>query len=122
VGTGLDDGQWHHYVVTFMRGTGVMEIVYLDGADIYERPLPSTGNINSDPCNLATNIFQDGTGIYTDGVGGTNWDKASIDDLGIWRRAYHGRGYFDLYDGPPGQVGPRLGRGLLLVLRQRWRR
>ncbi len=35
----------------------------------------------------ATNIFQDGTGAYTDGGSGANWDNAFIDDLGIWRRA-----------------------------------
>jgi Concanavalin A-like lectin/glucanases superfamily len=86
VGGGLDDGQWHHYVVTFTRGPGGYGIIYLDGVDVSETLLDSTGSLSDPNCALATNILQDGTGIYTDGSDGANWDNASIDDLGIWRR------------------------------------
>jgi hypothetical protein len=30
------------------------------------------------PVAYATNILQDGTGAYTDGTGGANWDNASL--------------------------------------------
>jgi hypothetical protein len=82
----LDDGQWHHYVVTFARGTGGMGTIYLDGAVADITPLNSdttNGDINF---VFPTNIFQDGTGVYSD-IGNSNFDKAAIDDLGIWRRA-----------------------------------
>ena len=93
-GGGLDDGKWHHYVFTFMRGSGGNPgtgTIYLDGGEVNECPIDVTftGDINKDPytCNLATNVMQDGTGLYTDGGSGANWDNALIDDLGIWRRA-----------------------------------
>jgi hypothetical protein len=88
------DGQWHHYVVTWTRGDG--GTVYQDGSLVAQTPFPTASLVLSYPSpgsnatNLqtyATNIFQDGTGTYTDTDGGANWDKAAIDDLGIWRRA-----------------------------------
>jgi hypothetical protein len=88
------DGQWHHYVVTWTRGDG--GTVYQDGALVAYSPFPTASVIITYPSpgtpatniqTYATNIFQDGTGNYTDAAGGANWDNASIDDLGIWRRA-----------------------------------
>lgn len=81
------DGQWHHYVVTWTRGDG--GTVYQDGALVAYSPFPSASVVITYPypATYAVNILQDGTGSYTDTDGGANWDKAAIDDLGIWRRA-----------------------------------
>jgi hypothetical protein len=84
VGGGLNDGQWHHYVVTFSRGIGGTGSIYLDGTVVNTSPLDGTGDINF---VFPLNIFQDGTGNYTDVGNGANFDLAAIDDLGIWRRA-----------------------------------
>lgn len=84
-GSGWDDGNWHHYVVTMTRGAGGAVIVYQDGGLVSYTPINSTLAVGS--TLLPTNIFQDGTGTYTDITGGANFDKAAIDDLGIWRRA-----------------------------------
>jgi hypothetical protein len=85
-GTGWDDGTWHHYVVVFTRGAGGAAITYQDGSTVDYTDLNSS-NLYIGYAALPTNIFQDGTGLYTDGTCCANWDKASIDDLGIWRRA-----------------------------------
>src|SRR5439155_14222258 len=84
IGNGLDDSQWHHYVVTFTRGPGGVGVIYFDGVNVNSSPLNSSGDINF---VFPTNIFQDGTGVYTDITGGANWNQAAMDDLGIWRRA-----------------------------------
>jgi hypothetical protein len=94
------DGQWHHYVVTWSRGDAGMCTVYQDGAQVAAVPtVTSTGNASlvltypppatgaTNHQTYATNIFQDGTGNYTDANSRANWDNATIDDLGIWRRA-----------------------------------
>jgi hypothetical protein len=83
----LDDGQWHHYAVVFVRGLPGSGTIYLDGIQTFSAPITSTGEIN---IGLPLNIFQDGTGTYTDqgaAPDGANWDTAAMDDLGIWRRA-----------------------------------
>jgi hypothetical protein len=79
----LDDGQWHHFVVTFTRGIGGNGAIYFDGVLANTSILNSIGDINF---VFPTNIFQDGTGVYTDVGGGANWNNALMDDLGIWRR------------------------------------
>ncbi|NOS69543.1 MAG: hypothetical protein HOP33_06405 [Verrucomicrobia bacterium] len=97
---GIEDGNWHHCVVTFNRGGNAG--IYVDGqlrnvtsllnanptlGGVYA---PST--IDNDPSTPRTgwstgvwNIGEDGSGAYGlhDNVGVTN---AMIDDLGIWRR------------------------------------
>jgi hypothetical protein len=83
----LDDGNWHHYAFVFMRGLPGSGTVYLDGIQVFTAPITSTGELN---IGLPVNIFQDGTGVYTNQQGppnGANWDLAAMDDLGIWRRA-----------------------------------
>jgi hypothetical protein len=83
----LDDGTWHHYAVVFVRGLPGSGTIYLDGVQVFTAPIVSTGEIN---IGLPLNIFQDGTGTYTNQGGapnGANWDNALMDDLGIWRRA-----------------------------------
>lgn len=98
-GINMEDGNWHHCVVTFNRGGNAG--IYVDGQLRQIVPLQTAnatvgGNfapttIDAVPVNArsagatAINIGQDGVGSYTDGnsVGLTN---AVIDDVGIWRR------------------------------------
>jgi len=97
----IEDGNWHHCVVTFNRGGNAG--LYLDGqikqVAILASPNQTYGGffwpttIDNDPPNPRTrtatawNIGEDGSGLYTvhDGpnVSATN---ACIDDVGIWRR------------------------------------
>jgi hypothetical protein len=80
---GLNDGNWHHYAVTFTRlGDAVL---YVDGNLLDEKPL--TGGVGSLDAGLAVNVMQDGTGNYTDGTACASWNDASICDLGVWKRA-----------------------------------
>jgi hypothetical protein len=92
---GLDDGKWHHYVVTFSRlGDAVF---YIDGGQqgpngqFDERAL--AGGYGSLDVGLPVNVMQDGTANYTDGTDCTcgvdcaDWNDASISDLAIWKRA-----------------------------------
>jgi hypothetical protein len=85
-GSGWDDGMWHHYVATFTRGAGGQAVVYQDGALVDNRDLNNSSLVVGYAL-LPTNIFQDGTGTYTDTDTGANFDLAAMDDLGIWRRA-----------------------------------
>lgn len=95
-GSNWGDGQWHHYVVTWTRGDNGAGTVYQDGVQVNYVPFNGAsvivtyafpGTYATNHQTYATNIFQDGTGAYTDSDGGANWDNATIDDLGIWRRA-----------------------------------
>jgi hypothetical protein len=93
---GLDDGQWHHYVVTFTRlGDGVY---YIDGGQLgpngqFNDVQLAGGGYGSLDAGLPVNVMQDGTANYTDGTGCTcgvdcaDWNDAFISDLGIWKRA-----------------------------------
>jgi hypothetical protein len=85
-GSGWDDGNWHHYVVTFTHGAGAMATTYQDGVAVDATDLNNSTLILGYAL-LPTNILQDGTGTYTDTDSGANFDLAAIDDLGIWRRA-----------------------------------
>jgi hypothetical protein len=75
--------------VSWSRGDAGVGTVYQDGAQVAEVPLNGASLIITYPypATYPVNIFQDGTGNYTDAGSGANWDNASIDDLGIWRRA-----------------------------------
>lgn len=95
----IEDGNWHHCVVTVNRGGNAG--FYVDGRLMLITALPTANasvggvyaptTIDNVPSNArsggatAVNIGQDGVGTYTDGnaVGLTN---AIIDDVGIWRR------------------------------------
>ena len=83
-GGGLDDGNWHHFVVVFGPATNGLITTYLDGVDVDDT---SSGSALDVAFVFPTNILQDGTGSYTDQAGGANWNMCAIDDLGIWRRA-----------------------------------
>jgi hypothetical protein len=100
-GSNWGDGNWHHYVVVWGRGDGgyiyqdsalMLYVPFFDanhpnGASVtVSYPSPPTDGVPNHQ-TYATNIFQDGTGDYTDGAGGANWNNCTIDDLGIWRRA-----------------------------------
>jgi hypothetical protein len=102
--------------VTFTRqGDGV---IYLDGVQINVTPLNSMGATQT-TFGYPTNIFQDGTGNYTDDAVLSNWDDASMCDLGIWRRAITADEVTTIYtqglqgisalDSPGGAPVPRAG-------------
>jgi hypothetical protein len=82
----LDDGQWHHYVVTFARGSGGTGTLYLDGSAVDTSPINSDGTLGDISFAFPTNILQDGVGTYSN-ISDDRFDQAAIDDLGIWRRA-----------------------------------
>ena len=82
----LNDGQWHHYVVTFARGPGGTGTIYLDGDAVDTTPINSDSTLGDISFVFPTNILQDGVGTYSN-IADDRFDKAAIDDLGIWRRA-----------------------------------
>jgi Concanavalin A-like lectin/glucanases superfamily len=72
----INDGNWHSLVHTFNRsGNG---LTFLDGVQVSSVPIAGLGSIDS---GQVFNIGQDPTGTYTES--GT----ATVDDMGIWRRA-----------------------------------
>jgi hypothetical protein len=73
----INNGIWHHVLVTFNRDTHRADS-YVDGVPVDSRSISGVGNLDT-----GNGIFlgQDPTGGY--GVTGTY----DIDDLGIWRRA-----------------------------------
>lgn len=76
-GKDVDFNQWHHVVAIFRQGA-TMDM-YVDGELSHSTPISHvSSSINA---GLATNIGQDGTGIYSD------FTLMDMDDLGIWRRA-----------------------------------
>ena len=84
----LEDGGWHHVVVTLARHS--YGSIYVDGALVNQATLlPDSTNIvgSADTTGLgwSVNIGQDGTGTYTDGNSGAALDML-VDDLAIWRR------------------------------------
>lgn len=92
---GLDDGNWHHYVVTFARQADAA--FYIDNGQLGttgqfdDRTL--NGGVGSLDAGLPVNVMQDGTGNYTDGgnctagVDCADWNNATICDFVIWQRA-----------------------------------
>jgi hypothetical protein len=85
VASQLENGQWHHVLVSFQRSS--VGRIYVDGQ------LMDTSNLSPDPGQvvgsadtaLAVNVGQDGTGLYTDGTSGAEVEML-VDDLGIWGR------------------------------------
>jgi len=72
----INDGNWHSLVHSFTR-TG-NALTYLDGTLVDTRSIAAVDDVDS---GLPFNIGQDPTGSY-----GESGD-ATIDDLGVWRRA-----------------------------------
>ncbi|HWD19224.1 MAG TPA: LamG-like jellyroll fold domain-containing protein [Verrucomicrobiae bacterium] len=84
----LEDGGWHHVLVTFARHS--VGTIYVDGALANVQPLaPDPGQIGGSIETLglgySINIGQDGTGHYTDNGSASHVDML-MDDLAIWRR------------------------------------
>lgn len=79
----VNDGNWHHVVMTVLRAGEV--VTYLDGASVDERDVSVSLNNVDNPAGLALNLGQDGTGHYTDG-NSVQINDLAMDDLGIWRR------------------------------------
>ncbi len=76
----INDGKWHHVLVSFWRG--VVASTYVDGQVANSLPMPNVaGSVDA---GLDTNIAQDGNGTYTDG--GSVLMTGLIDDVAIWRR------------------------------------
>ena len=84
-GPPLQDGNWHHVVVSFDRDGNAL--TYRDGVQVGVTFIgPATDTLDT---GLPTNIGQDGTGAYTDGGNQVAID-ALIDDVAIWRRPLTG--------------------------------
>jgi hypothetical protein len=85
----LEDGGWHHVVVTLGRHS--FGRIYVDGLLVDQSPLGTdsptniVGSVDTTGLGWNVNIGQDGTGTYTDGGGGAAVDML-VDDLAIWRR------------------------------------
>lgn len=96
----LEDGGWHHVVVTFERHS--QGKIYVDGVlqDVSPLAPDSTnvvGSVDTASIGWSINIGQDGTGTYTDGTGGAELN-ALIDDLAIWRRVITDREALGVFD------------------------
>ncbi len=84
----LEDGGWHHVLVTFARHS--VGTIYVDGALANVANLAPDageigGSIDTSGLGFSINIGQDGTGHYTDGGSASHVDML-VDDLAIWRR------------------------------------
>ncbi len=97
-GPQLEDHNWHHLAVTFVRTN--LASIYVDGvllstfsiAPIVGNPVGSTDTVGlSDPPrgfpgpDWAVNLGEDGTGFYATNNGAAL--DCLMDDVGIWRRA-----------------------------------
>jgi hypothetical protein len=88
VGPQLEDGGWHHVLVTFARHS--VGTTYVDGALANVTSIaPDVGSIggslDTSGLGYSLNIGQDGTGHYTDGGSSSSIDMR-VDDLAIWGR------------------------------------
>ena len=84
----MEDGGWHHVLVTFARHSA--GTIYVDGAVANVTSLAPDagdigGSIDTSGLGFNVNIGQDGTGHYTDGGSASHVDML-VDDLAIWRR------------------------------------
>jgi hypothetical protein len=87
VGPQINDGGWHHIVVTFERTNYAR--IYVDGvlADVTSMAPDAgkpVGSLDTAGLGLNINLCQDGAGDYTDGS--SSGLEAAFDDFGIWRR------------------------------------
>jgi hypothetical protein len=106
----LEDGNWHHIVVSFQRSSAGR--TYVDGQLVNTANLaPDNGKpIGSADTTNAVNIGQDGTGLYTDGDSGAAVDMV-VDDLGMWSRALTGSEASAIY--AAGQAGKDLSQAAI---------
>ncbi len=85
----LEDGGWHHVLVTFARRS--FGKIYVDGSLVNttalgtDSPTNVLGSADTIGLGFLVNIGQDGTGHYTDNTGEAAIDML-VDDLAIWRR------------------------------------
>ena len=91
----INDGEWHHLFFAFDRTTGYARS-YLNGIAVDETALGGLGTIER-PDPVA--IGQDPTGTYAEA------GSASIDDIGVWRRALSSYEAYAIY-----YVGATLGK------------
>lgn len=89
----MEDGGWHHVLVTFARHS--VGTIYVDGALVNQTSLAPDagkvgGSIDTSGLGYGINIGQDGTGHYTDGGSDSRVDML-VDDLAVWRRVLNRR-------------------------------
>ncbi|HYG36100.1 MAG TPA: LamG-like jellyroll fold domain-containing protein, partial [Clostridia bacterium] len=87
VGPELNDGGWHHVVVTFERtnyGRIYLDGVLIDAANIAPDAGKPIGTADTDDLGNRINLGQDGVGDYTDGS--SSGIDMLMDDVGVWRR------------------------------------
>jgi hypothetical protein len=87
VGPQINDGGWHHVVVTFERTNYAR--IYVDGVLANVTSMApdagkTVGSMDTAGLGLNINLCQDGAGDYTDGS--SSGLEAAFDDFGIWRR------------------------------------
>lgn len=81
----VNNDAWHHIAITLDRSvTDGLGSAYFDGVQLNQTALGIPGSLAT--AGLATNIFQDGTGNYTDGTTQAIWLDAAMDDFGLWNR------------------------------------
>jgi len=87
----INNGTWHHTVVSFNRSSGRAES-YVDGLLVDARSIASIGNLDT---GSGVFIGQDPSGTYGFAGLAATYD---IDDLGIWRRALNGYEALSIYN------------------------
>jgi hypothetical protein len=102
-GPNINDGNWHHILVSFWRGQAGQ--IYLDGKLVNTTPLTIVGSVDTADQGFAINIGQDGKGTYTDG--GSASIDGLIDDVAIWRRVVTAQEDAAIY--AAGSIGQDLG-------------
>lgn len=90
----LNDGAWHHVVVSFDRG--VVATSYIDGQQVNVTDISPTSDWTTSP-TLATNIGEDGTGNYNS-ADGPRFEDGMFDEVAIWRRVVTGEEVSTIYN------------------------
>lgn len=97
----MNDGNWHHVVVSFDRG--VVATTYLDGVQVNVTEITGTRDFTTSPA-LATNIGEDGTGNYNS-ADGPRFEDGMFDEVAIWRRIVTGEEVSIIYNSGLSGVG-----------------
>lgn len=84
----INDGNWHHVVVSFDRVTATADS-FVDGVQVDSRSIAAIGNLDT---GNGIYLGQDPSGLY--GVTAAY----DLDDLGIWRKALTGYDALSIYN------------------------